>query len=143
MSVTQLAQQSYQASVKGAVNIGVLADMQASPVNLFRIYNGPILVTQLVGHVVAAPTAAVVPILTFDPDVGAAIAIATIMVSIAALPIGRVITWAGTVGAPAPLASAKGSAPKTIAPVVIKIGRKRTTAASMIASLMFFPASCN
>ena len=51
MSITQLAQQSYQVSVKGAVNIGVLADMQASPVNLFRVRNGPVLVTQLWGFV--------------------------------------------------------------------------------------------
>ena len=79
MSLTQLAERSYQVSVKGAVNIGVLADMQASPVNLFRVFTGPVLVTQLWGRVTAAVTNAVVPILTFDPDTGAAAAIATIM----------------------------------------------------------------
>jgi len=106
MSVTSIAQQSYQASVKGAVNPGVLADMQASPVALFRVRGGIVLMTQLIGQVRAAPTNAVVPIITFDPDVGAAVAVATIMVSIAALPIGRCIQWAGTVGAPAPIAGA-------------------------------------
>jgi len=104
MSVTQLAQTSYQATVKGARNVGVLADMQASPVNLFRVSGGPVLMTQLWGHVIAAPTNAAVPILTFDPDgAGAAVAVATIMVTLATYVVGDIIVWAGTVGAPAPI----------------------------------------
>ena len=107
MSVTQLAQNSFQVGVKGAVNRGVLADMQASPVNLFRVRNGPVLVTQLWGFVTTGITNAAVPILTFDPDgAGAAVAVATIMLTMAGFGAGSVIVWAGTVGAPAPVPSA-------------------------------------
>ncbi len=106
MSVTQLAQRSYQVSIKGAVNRGVLADMQASPVNLFRIRNGIVLVTQLIGHVVTGITNAVVPILTFDPDTGAAAACATIMLTMAGFAPGTVIVWGGTRAGAAPVPAA-------------------------------------
>src|SRR5690606_36084369 len=43
--------------------------------------------------------------------------------------------------APAPEASARGTAPSTIAPVVIRMGRRRRLAASMIASWIELPRS--
>lgn len=101
-SLTQLAQQSYQVSVKGAENIGVLADMQADPVNLFRVYEGPVLLTQLWGRVTAGITNAVVPIFTFNPDVGALAAIATIMLTCAGDGIGAIYTWDGSRAGAAP-----------------------------------------
>ena len=106
MSLTQLAQRSYQVSVKGAVNIGVLADMQASPVNLFRVFNGPVLVTQLWGRCTAAITNACVPILTFDPDVGGAAAIATIMLTLAGDQPGSIYIWDGSRAGAAPVVTA-------------------------------------
>jgi len=106
MSLTQLAERSYQVSVKGAVNIGVLADMQASPVNLFRVFTGPVLVTQLWGRVTAAVTNAVVPILTFDPDTGAAAAIATIMLTCAGDQPGSIYIWDGSRAGAAPVVTA-------------------------------------
>jgi hypothetical protein len=44
--------------------------------------------------------------------------------------------------APAPLASASGIAPLTIAPVVIRIGRRRSEAASTTASCTLRPSPC-
>ena len=106
MSITQLAEQSYHASVKGAVNYGVLADMQASPVNLFRVFNGPVLVTELWGNVVAGITNAVVPILTFNPDTGALAACATIMLTCAGDAPGSMYVWGGTTAGAAPVVTA-------------------------------------
>ncbi len=102
MSLTQLAQNSFQVGVKGAVNRGVLTDMQADPVNLFRVFTGPVLVTQLWGNVTVGITNAVVPILTFNPDVGAAAAIATIMVTMAGVNPGAIVTWDGSRAGAAP-----------------------------------------
>jgi len=106
MSLTQLAQNSFQVSVKGAVNRGVLADMQASPVNLFRVSTGPVLVTQLWGNCTVGITNAVVPVLTFNPDVGALAAIATIMLTLAADPAGQIYIWDGSRAGAAPVPTA-------------------------------------
>uniref|UniRef100_A0A6M3M6S9 Uncharacterized protein n=1 Tax=viral metagenome TaxID=1070528 RepID=A0A6M3M6S9_9ZZZZ len=106
MSVTQLAQNSFEVGIKGARNIGVLADMQASPVNLFRVFNGPVLVSQLWGFVNTGITNAVVPILTFNPDTGAAAAIATIMLTMAGFAAGTMIVWGGTRAGAAPVPTA-------------------------------------
>ncbi len=102
MSLTQLAQNSFQVGIKGARNVGVLTDMQASPVNLFRVSTGPVLVSQLWGFVNTGITNAVVPILTFNPDVGALAAIATIMVTMAGVNPGAIVTWGGTRAGAAP-----------------------------------------
>ena len=102
MTITQLAQQSFQASVKGAENIGVLTDMQADPVNLFRVRGGIVLLTQLWGRCTAGVTNACVPVLTFNPDVGALAAIATIMVTMAGVNIGAIVTWDGSRAGAAP-----------------------------------------
>ena len=106
MSLTQLAQNSFQVSVKGAVNRGVLADMQASPVNLFRVSGGPVLVTQLWGFVTTGITNAVVPVLTFNPDVGALAAIATIMLTLAGDAAGSIYIWDGSRAGAAPVVTA-------------------------------------
>ena len=105
-STTQMAKQSYQATVKGAVNIGVLADMQADPVNLFRVLTGPVLVTELWGMVDTGITNAVVPILTFNPDVGALAACATIMLTLAGDVAGSMYVWGGTTAGAAPVVTA-------------------------------------
>ena len=42
--------------------------------------------------------------------------------------------------APAPVAQASGRAPSTMAPVVIRMGRKRRLAASMVASFKGLPS---
>ena len=49
------------------------------------------------------------------------------------------ICW--RLSAPAPVASASGMAPSTMAPVVMRMGRRRSVAASVTASTLLLPAS--
>jgi len=106
MSVSQLAAQSYEASVKGAYRPGVATDL-AGAWNIFTITGGPIIMTELWGHVTTIIANAAVPILTFVTTLGAvAAATATIMVTLNTDAPGTVYTWSGALaGVPGPAAA--------------------------------------
>lgn len=104
-SLTQLAQQSYNATVKGAYRPGLAADVGGAW-NIFEVFGGPVLVTQLWGHVTVVIAGAVVPVLTFNPNVGAQAASAIIMLTLNADAIGTVYIWDGSLAVAAPVPTA-------------------------------------
>ena len=67
--------------------------------------------------------------------------------SVNSVPIDRPVKITSPIAwrpaAPAPEAITSGTTPRTIAAVVIRIGRSRTPAASSIASRLVLPATCS
>lgn len=96
--IDQLVKQALEGSVKGVRRPGVAADL-AGAWDIFTVVNGPVLVTQMWGHVTTVIANAAVPIMMFNPT-GAApnAALAAIMVSIAADAAGTIYTWTGAAG---------------------------------------------
>ena len=107
MSITQSAQRSYQASVKGAYRPGLAADLGAGGAwPIFNVVNGPVLVTELWGHVTTVIANAAVPLMNFNPTVGAGAVCAVIMLSIDTDAPGTVYIWDGSLAVAAPVPTA-------------------------------------
>lgn len=107
MSVTQLAKRSRQVTVKSAYRPGLAADLGVGATwDIFNVVNGPVLVTQLWGHVTVIIANAAVPILNFNPTIGAGAATAIIMVTLDTDAVGTVYIWDGSLGVAAPVETA-------------------------------------
>jgi hypothetical protein len=107
MSFQGQVKRTYQFQEKGIVRVGTNADYTpGGNFNIFNIAGGPILVTSMWGHVrVACTGVALVPLIQFDPTIGAASPLCTVAVG-AAHAIGVVLTWDGTLaGVLAPTAA--------------------------------------
>lgn len=107
MSFQSVVKNASQFQERGIVRIGTNADYTpGGNFNIFNIAGGPILVTNMWGHVrVACTGALLVPLVQFDPTIGAVSALCTLAVG-AAHAIGVVLTWNGTLaGVLAPTAA--------------------------------------
>jgi hypothetical protein len=99
MSHSSVFKAVYKEQIKSVRRVGVAAtDLPAAAFNIFRIWNCPVFVQFMFGHVTTIIAGAATPLIQFTPTTGGAITpLCTAALSIDTDAVGTVYTWDGAV----------------------------------------------